>query len=512
MNLECVRDFIHLLRSPYSPDFEFEKKDFRQVLWDRKSALFKNFFEPQESGLTFLDLIQFLSASFGENDRYLEINSSGDWTNFLAGILQDHPIASCIIQTSFDHELSFEDERILNLPELYLDNISFFQVDQDSDVRDILEILKTEEPEIENTIVLLPIVEDYRQHFLNLLTIAPFLGTSALLLTPGANYPWIRQGNQDFIHFHPQARTLLDLALKNRHLGDRLAGVQVIGIGEDWVEFYDSHIHFNPHFLAGLTAIPSGDRSASLALTTYGLHQQTVQQHLGEAISEHQQGDRDRAADLYQKILQQDLHQDLAWANLSTIAFERDDRDQALQFSYIAAQICPENDLHWRNLGLLYKRNRDLQQSIYLFRKALQINNQFPLNYLNLAKALEQANQFAEAAQILQAGREQFPLDFLLYVKQRLVKPLIYKSSDHVEQIHGEILDHLKQIFHDIQAEPDCLLKLNLNQINEIFEALDLAYFAYQGLDLVPMRLYIILCKRQTKPILQGDCLCLAAA
>ena len=483
MDLKRISDLIHLLRSSYDPSFE--KEACFQIFSDQKSLIFDQAFETQVASLTFPDLIQLLTSTIDTNDRYLEINRSGEWLTFLAATLQDRPILSCIIQDSDEIEFTFDDERILNLPETYLEHISFFQVEPENNLANILAALRELDPEIENTIVLLPVVEDYRLHLLYLLTIVPFLGESALILTPGANYPWINQANQDLTDLYPQIKLILDLSLKNSRLGDRLEGVQILGVGDYWVNFDESHIHFNPHFLRNLREKAFNDCFSCLGLDDYVSYQQHIQKVLQDAVNYHQQGDREQAKFLYQKILQQDINQDLAWANLSTIAFDENDRDTAFQFLHIAAHINPENDLHWRNIGLLYKRSRDFRQSIYFFQKALQVNENLPLNYLNLAKVFEQANRVEDAHAILQKGRERFPLDLVLLIKQLLLKPLIYKNSDQITTVHNKIIDNLQRILQQLNTEIDLVAQLTSSQVNEIFEALDLAYFAYQGLDLV---------------------------
>ena len=127
MNLQSLSHRIHLLRSAYCPDFEFEKSLFN-TLFDSNSERFKQLFPPQDDRLSLPSLIQGLTSALETNDRYLELNNSGDWTLFLAAILHDRPIAACMVQTNADQELTFEDPRLLNLPDPYLEAINLLHL------------------------------------------------------------------------------------------------------------------------------------------------------------------------------------------------------------------------------------------------------------------------------------------------------------------------------------------------------------------------------------------------
>lgn len=492
MDLQQLSGLIHALRYSYSLDFQLNKQlnsnveieKLLNVFSDAQSEYFRQIFPSQGSFLSLTHLIQTLTATLGANDRYLELNDSGDWTLFLAAILHDRPISACIIQISEENELDLEDPRILSLSDFYLESINVLNVESNTNLKLILTDLQESETECHNAIVLLPVVKNYRLHFLNLLTIVPTLGESALILIPGSNYPWIRQANQDFLHLFPQIRLLLDLSLKNNHLGNAFEGLHIFGVGQYWTDFDQNNIDFNPHFLE-IFRSHKNDRSLCLDLDQYPAYQQMLQESLQDAIRYHQQDDRDQAKSLYHQILQQDLNQDLAWANLGTIAFEEDDRNLALQLTYIACIINPEQDLYWRNLGLHYQRSRDFSQSVYCFQKSLEINDRVPRNYLNLAKALEQSNHYEAAELILKQGHDRFSDDLGLYIKQCLLKPLIYKNSQEIEYFHHRIIEHLQMVLEYLQTKTEQLSQLDSRQLNEIFEALDLAYFAYQGLDLV---------------------------
>lgn len=489
MNLKSLSHLIHLLRSAYCPDFEFEKS-LLNTLSNSNSEYFKQFFPPQDDRLSLPSLIQGLTSALEPNDRYLELNNSGDWTLFLAAILHDRPIAACMVQTNAEQELNFEDPRLLNLPDPYLEAINLLQVEPGVSLSTVLMDLQEAESNlqtaIETAIVLLPTVENYRLHFLNLLTIAPTLPPSALILTLGANYPWIKQANQDFLDFYAQSRLILDLSLKNNTLGTDVLGLQVIGWGQDWVDFYTENIDFNPHYLQNLIT----DKN----ITPYGLesvtfepYQALVQDTLQTVVQAHQQGDREQAQFLYHQVLKQDINQDLAWANLGTIAFENDDRKEALQFTYSAALINPKYDLYWRNLGLNYQRSRDFRQSIYFFEKALTVNDRLALNYLSLAKVLEQSNDYKRAHLVLERGLEQCPGDLVLYIKQMLLKPLIYKNLEEIQAFHDRLTENLQIVLDHLQTQRETVSQLTSSQIYEILDALDLAYIAYQGMDLVPI-------------------------
>jgi predicted O-linked N-acetylglucosamine transferase (SPINDLY family) len=491
MNLERIRHLIYLLRSSYTPTFEFQKESLVQYLSSNKSWRFDQVLGTSESNLTLPVLIQCLTATLDPNDRYLEVNQSGEWTTSLGAILHDRPVSAYIIQNHPDMELTLDDERILDLPEPYLNHLSLLQTDSEMNLPDILAKLKEDESDFNLTIVLLPSVPNYRQHFLHLLTIVPFLGDSALLLTQGANYPWMVQANQDLQDLYPQAKLLIDLSLKNNNLGDSIEGIQILGFGEYWVDFCTQNVAFNPSFLEMLRSQIPLDSAPCLDIYRYSIYEQTIQEALQDAVNYHGKGDLELAKNCYWQVLQKDLNQDLAWANLSTIAFEENNRDEALQFIYTAATINPKNDRYWRNLGLIFKRSRDFKQSIYYFEKAFIQNDRSPANYLGLAKVLEQAGQFERANLVLQQGLNQYPNDLLLTVKHRLLKPLIYKNMEEVAFFHQRIIDNLEEILRVFQSRKDTLQSFDAAQVNDILESLDIAYFAYQGLDLTEIAIKV---------------------
>ena len=485
MNIQSLRNLISVLRDSYTPDFEFDNH-LLKTLVNSKSELFDQIFIAQDDVLSLPHLIHHLTATLDPNDRYLEINNSGNWTLSLAALSLDRSISACIIQTTEENALTLDDPRLLELPEFYLDAINLLQIEPGITLSSLLMDLQDAEPTIQTAIVLLPLVADYRQHFLNLLTIVPYLPDSALILSMGANYPWIKKANQDFIALYDQARLILDLSLKNNYLAADLFGLQIIGWGQEWVDFYKSNVDFNPHYLQDLVK-DHHTIAYGLESINFQLYQTIVQNTLQAAVEVHQQGDREQARFLYYQVLGQDLNQDLAWANLATIAFEQNDRQEALQLTYIAAMINPEGDLYWRNLGLNYQRSRDFRQSIYYFEKALDLNDRLAVNYLNLAKALEQSNRLETAALVLDRGCHTLPTDLVLSIKKLLLKPLVYKDFEELKYFHDRINQNLQDIFNFLQTPPqtETLTLLTAGQIADIFEALDLAYFAYQGKDLV---------------------------
>ena len=50
-------------------------------------------------------------------------------------------------------------------------------------------------------------------------------------------------------------KLILDLSLYNSRLGDGMQGIQILGVGQYWVDFYESNITFNPHFIVDLQAV-----------------------------------------------------------------------------------------------------------------------------------------------------------------------------------------------------------------------------------------------------------------
>jgi protein O-GlcNAc transferase len=483
MNIQSLHHLISVLRDSYTPDFEFDQQ-LLVTQFRARSERFDQIFIGQDHGISLPHLIHAFTSTLEPNDRYLEVNHSGDWTLFLAAISHNFPISASIVQIGEESELDFDDPRLLQFSDSEFEALNLLQVEPGISLSNLLTDLQDAEPMIQTAIVLLPGVKDYRLHFLNLLTIASSLSTSALILTLGANYPWIKQANQDFIGLYNQTRLILDLSLKNHNLGNDVLGVQIMGWGEEWVDFYTEHIDFNPHYLQHFftdhQSIPYGLESSNDQQ-----YQTIVKNTLQTAIEAHQQGDRDQARVLYAQVLQQDLNQDLAWANLGTIAFDQSDRKEALQLTYIAALINPHSDLYWRNLGINYQRSRDFRQSIYFFQKALETNDRAVVNTLNLAKVLEQSNQYQAADLILQRGIEQFPDDLVLYIKRLLLKPLIYHNSEDLQSFHDRLAQNLEETLEYLQNQGDKLRSLGSHQIDEIFEAVDLAYFAYHGMNLV---------------------------
>ena len=107
------------------------------------------------------------------------------------------------------------------------------------------------------------------------------------------------------------------------------------------------------------------------------------------------------------------------------------------------------------------------------------------LNYLSLAKVLEQSNDYKRAHLVLERGLEQCPGDLVLYIKQMLLKPLIYKNLEEIQAFHDRLTENLQIVLDHLQTQRETVSQLTSSQIYEILDALDLAYIAYQGMDLV---------------------------
>ena len=105
----------------------------------------------------------------------------------------------------------------------------------------------------------------------------------------------------------------------------------------------------------------------------------------------------------------------VAYSNLGTVYFDRGDYTKSRANYEDALRLNPDEASAWQGLGLLYQKQGDLEHAISYFARAAALQPTGE-NYLDLARALYQANRRAEAVAALERALKEQP--DLMYMDQ----------------------------------------------------------------------------------------------
>ena len=129
--------------------------------------------------------------------------------------------------------------------------------------------------------------------------------------------------------------------------------------------------------------------------------QPTYYYTLGEAAED--LGMTDQAAEAYQTAANKDANYAKPRINLGVLADERGDYEKALEYLLAALRLEPQSSVVWNNLGKTYLHLEDETNSIAFFEKAVGAEPQNADFRMNLALALTEAGENAQAEEAYRA-------------------------------------------------------------------------------------------------------------
>lgn len=153
----------------------------------------------------------------------------------------------------------------------------------------------------------------------------------------------------------------------------------------------------------------------ALALTAHILMGASVQQPMDEQIRRRialtlgyradkhmQQGNPDRALELYEKAVQFDSTNGWLHLNTGRAHAARGNYQEAIRSYRVAQELDPTNTLVLVNLGLAYAAQGNLPRAIATYERAIELNPQEVLAYFNLANIYLEARQYQRAIPLYQ--------------------------------------------------------------------------------------------------------------
>jgi tetratricopeptide (TPR) repeat protein len=130
---------------------------------------------------------------------------------------------------------------------------------------------------------------------------------------------------------------------------------------------------------------------------------QGVQEQFLEAVAAEEAGDKVRAIQLYQQIIECDANFAPACINLGTIHFHLREFGWAEQLYHRATEIDPEYVLAFFDLGNVLDEMQRLDESVAAYRRAIQLAPDYADAHYNLALAYERKGELRPALRHWQA-------------------------------------------------------------------------------------------------------------
>ena len=122
----------------------------------------------------------------------------------------------------------------------------------------------------------------------------------------------------------------------------------------------------------------------------------------------------DEALTLFDKAIEIDPNNDMAWGDKALILDKKGETEEALRIFSRALSINPNNSITWHNKGLTLLRLRKFKESIECFDTALKINGNYAKAWYNKGRAFEMLGEKNKVQPCLDKARK---LDPLLYSK-----------------------------------------------------------------------------------------------
>lgn len=120
-------------------------------------------------------------------------------------------------------------------------------------------------------------------------------------------------------------------------------------------------------------------------------------------------GQRDEAAEVYERIFEVAPYNLGALDFLTTRAFEQNDMERCLQLLERACQVNPNRARTYLNMAMVYKTRTEFPAALQAVEKALQLRAVFPNALLHKAAILEEMGQEQEAAKAYFQAFKQAP-------------------------------------------------------------------------------------------------------
>jgi protein O-GlcNAc transferase len=147
---------------------------------------------------------------------------------------------------------------------------------------------------------------------------------------------------------------------------------------------------------------------------------------LQSALRYQQDGDLQRAENIYKEILNVQPENIAVLCLLGEICYQQRQHDCAIEYLKKALQFDPSNSQAYYNLGIVYHEKEQFQNAIICYQKALQLNPDFVEVYYNIGVAFQDNRQYDEAVNYYQKALQCNPdhevayYNLAIIYKQRL--------------------------------------------------------------------------------------------
>ena len=109
-----------------------------------------------------------------------------------------------------------------------------------------------------------------------------------------------------------------------------------------------------------------------------------------------EQEDYEKAKNCYEKVLEIDSNDVVAWSGLGYAYYEKNNYQEAIRCYKRALEIDPNYALAWANLGIVRDDQKNYQEAIRCYKKALEFNQNFVQIWNNLGSIYSYQKNFQE--------------------------------------------------------------------------------------------------------------------
>jgi len=187
------------------------------------------------------------------------------------------------------------------------------------------------------------------------------------------------------------------------------------------------------------------------------------QNQLQEAIKHHQEGQLEKAEDIYKKILKLERENADAWHLLGLLNFHKGNWQQAVKFIKRAVEYAPNFVDALNNLAIVLCENGQLAESISYYQRAIKIKPNFVEAIKNLGNVYNNLGQVENAITLYQRALEIKPgyldaINNLANIYNKLDKKeeaiTLYKRALDIDQNSLDALNNLGTIYtHQAKLE-----------------------------------------------------------